>query len=57
MMEALQQTCVGAFAGAVEVSCMQPTIAIKNALQVGVGLSAAEVDLRSSPTCIPRLGT
>uniref|UniRef100_A0A061QX03 Mitochondrial carrier family n=1 Tax=Tetraselmis sp. GSL018 TaxID=582737 RepID=A0A061QX03_9CHLO len=33
MTESFQQTLVGAFAGTVEVTAMQPTIAIKNALQ------------------------
>eukprot|EP00873_Tetraselmis_striata_P012565 jgi/Tetstr1/432829/TSEL_022180.t1 len=41
MRESATQTLVGAVAGAVEVTCMQPTIAVKNALQEGRPVSLA----------------
>ena len=36
----IEHTAIGAFAGVVEVCIMQPTVAIKNALQEGRSLPA-----------------
>ena len=42
---ALVHTAIGAVAGVVEVSIMQPTVAIKNALQAREGVSVFFFDL------------
>jgi hypothetical protein len=39
MPDFIRETMLGAVAGCVEVSCMQPTIAIKNAVQEGRAVS------------------
>ena len=41
----LEHTAVGALAGLVEVSIMQPTVALKNALQEGRALPRSPAEL------------